>query len=134
MKIMSLVRKPGIVENALLVLAGIYLFVTPWLYSNTDVKAIAWNAWIAGAALAVLAVVAGALSYARRRSELMGGEILDAVFAAGAVWLFISPWVLGFTAMTAAAWSVWIVGIVVAGVALYSVYDVQTHALPMATA
>jgi drug/metabolite transporter (DMT)-like permease len=130
MKIMSLVRKPGIVGNVLLVVAGAFLFVTPWIYGNTGVRDIAWNAWIAGAALAVLAVVTTALTFAHHKSEVLAAEILDAVFAAGAVWMFISPWVLGFTAITAAAWSIWVVAVVVAAVALFSVYDVQTHALP----
>ncbi|HKN48615.1 MAG TPA: SPW repeat protein [Actinomycetota bacterium] len=107
-----------------------YLFLSPWFYDLTGNRASAWNAWIGGGALAVLAIAAMVLTYTRRKREVMGAEILDAIFAAGAVWLFVSPWVLGFSAVTAAAWNVWIVGVAVAVISLFSVYDVQTHQLP----
>lgn len=128
---MRAIKKSGIVENGLLMLGGVYLFVSPWLFSTFDNNA-KWNAWIGGAALAVLAIVAGALAYMNRRKEVIGAEILDGVFAAGAVWLFVSPWVLTFSAITAAAWGAWIVGVAVAAISLYSVYDVQTNLLPQA--
>ncbi len=46
---------------------------------------------------------------------------LDLFFAAC---LFISPWVLGFTGETAAAWTAWLTAIVIAGLALAAI--VQT--------
>lgn len=128
---MRSIKKAGIVENALLMLGGVYLFVSPWLFSTFDNSA-KWNSWIGGAALAVLAIVAGGLAFMNRRQEAIGAEALDGVFAAGAVWLFVPPWVLTFSAITAAAWSAWIVGVAVAAISLYSVYDVQTHLLPQA--
>lgn len=35
-------------------------------------------------------------------------------------WLFISPWVLGFTGSSAAAWNAWILGLIVAALALWA--------------
>lgn len=122
----------GVMENGLLALGGIYLFLTPWLFSTTGRFASEWNAWIGGAALTVLAIVAAVMTLTTRRAEILGAEILDALFVAGGVWLFVSPWVLGFSALTAAAWNAWGIGIGVALVSLYSVYDLQEHFLPQA--
>jgi hypothetical protein len=38
-----------------------------------------------------------------------------------AVILFVSPWVLGFTAETAAAWTAWVTGIVIAILAIAAI-------------
>lgn len=42
----------------------------------------------------------------------------DWVNLALAVWLFISPWVLGFAGLPGAAWNAWIVGV---GVAVFAI-------------
>lgn len=34
------------------------------------------------------------------------------------LWLFVSPWVLGFARLEAAAWNCWLVGVVVAAVSV----------------
>jgi len=38
-------------------------------------------------------------------------------------WLFLSPWILGFTGTSAAAWSAWIVGALVVIFALWTLSD-----------
>jgi hypothetical protein len=42
---------------------------------------------------------------------------LEVIPAALGVILFVSPWLFGFTAVTALAWSAWIIGILVVVVA-----------------
>jgi len=123
-------RITGVVENAVLAAGGIYLFLTPWLYGTTGHLASEREAWIGGGALAVLAILAAVMDFINRPAEFFGAEILDAVLVAGAVWLFVAPWVLGYSALTAAAWNGWGVGIGVALVSLYSIYDLQEHLLP----
>jgi len=50
-------------------------------------------------------------------------EWVNAILGA---WLFIAPWVLGFTGTSAAAWSAWIVGALVVIFALWSLSDKAT--------
>ena len=50
-----------------------------------------------------------------RKTEQVAVDVLNAV--AGAV-LFLSPWLFGFAAESAAAWNAWIIGALVALVAL----------------
>lgn len=125
-------RITGVIENGVLAVGGVYLFLTPWLFSTTGHFGSEWNAWIAGVALTLLAVLAAVMDYTNRPGETFWAEVLDAVFVLGAVWIFVAPWVLGFSALSAAAWNAWGVGIGVALVSLYSVYDVQEHLQPQA--
>lgn len=62
-----------------------------------------WNAWILGVIIFLVSV--SALS----RMEFWQ-ERINAVLG---IWVFIAPWVLGFTALAAAAWDHWIVGALV---------------------
>jgi hypothetical protein len=58
--------------------------------------------------LGVLVALAGLLNAPMR--EAGGLELIPAVLA---VILFVSPWVFGFTAVTALAWYAWIIAILV---------------------
>jgi hypothetical protein len=42
-----------------------------------------------------------------------------------AIWLFISPWTLGYSAITAASWNAWIVGVVLFVLSLASLTQFQ---------
>jgi uncharacterized membrane protein HdeD (DUF308 family) len=85
--------------------------VLSFLWVDTDNTAM-WTMIVLGALIAL----DGLLSLAM--PGLVYGEGLQIVLGA---LLFISPWVLGFTELTAASWSSWIVGaltVVVGAVAL----------------
>jgi len=108
---------------------AVWLFISPWAVNfggnpaewggatpgpvNAVAAAASWNAWIVGVALFLLA--ASALS----RLELWQEW---ACLALGA-WLFVAPWVLGFTVLSAAAWDHRVVG---ALVALLSICDLSS--------
>ncbi len=47
-------------------------------------------------------------------------EWLNVVLGA---WLFLSPWILGFTSTSAAAWSAWILGALIVVFAVWALYD-----------
>jgi hypothetical protein len=94
-------------------LLGVGLFASPWLFGFADAAGIAWHAWIAGVALAVLA----GLSLAREQLRLW---VSWATLAIG-VWLILAPWIVGFSAITAAMWSHLIVGVIMAVIALLEV-------------
>jgi hypothetical protein len=83
---------------------GVVLFVTPFVFGETADRVAASTAYTLG----VLIALAGLLNAAMM--EAGGLELVPAVLA---VILFLSPWVFGFTAVTALAWSAWIIAILV---------------------
>ncbi|TIN23849.1 MAG: hypothetical protein E5Y31_17875 [Mesorhizobium sp.] len=92
-----------------LVLA-ICLFVSPWIIGFAAETAPAWNAWIVGAVLGVMAL-ATLTAFA---------EWEEWVSIVLGLWLIVSPWLLGFVAnamathvilgvlvVAASGWAVW---------------------------
>ena len=101
-----------------LVLA-VWLFISPWVLgfaaggtgtpvSGGSVNAPAWDAWIFGVITAIVSL--WAMSQFAAWQEWVGLII--------GIWLFVAPWVLGFSGLQNAAWDHWIVGILVFVVAL----------------
>lgn len=83
---------------------GVILFVTPFVFGDTSQSVPASVAYVLG----VLIALGGLLNVAMNR---VGGlEFIPSVLA---VILFISPWIFGFTAVTALAWSAWIIAILI---------------------
>ena len=78
--------------------------VTPFAFSENLSSNAAWTAYVMG----VLIVLSGI--FAASRSEADQSEWLPIVLG---VILFVSPWVLAFTATTSLAWSAWIIGVLV---------------------
>ncbi|MHB1416320.1 MAG: SPW repeat protein [Chloroflexota bacterium] len=98
-------------------IAGAWLFVSPWVLVTTFDAASSWNAWAVGAAVFLVAL--WALYYP-------GSRIAEWINAALGAWLFISPWVLGFVVVaTSQAWNAWITGFVVFWVALWALWRMQ---------
>ncbi len=91
--------------------AGAWLFITPWVYATTVHAGTAWNAWLLGAAMLIVAL------WALGVPDSPVPEWINAVFGA---WTFIAPWVLGFAVLSAAAWNAWVVGAVVLILALWA--------------
>jgi len=104
-----------------------WLFLSPWILGFTvgvanqgeavaaGFSAAAWNAWVLGIVIAALALWA-AFQFAEWHDWANG--ILG-------VWLIVSPWILGFAAMTAAVWNHVIVGLLIAALALWEVWEVR---------
>lgn len=90
------------------VVLGAWLFLSPWILAFTSSAAGAWNAWILGIAVAVVAL--WSLSAPTSRAA----EWWEAALGA---WTFVAPWLLGFHG--AAAWNAWVVGFVVVILALW---------------
>ena len=84
------------------IIFGVALFVTPFVFGDTSQGTAATTAYILGALL----VLAGLLAAAMR--EANGAEWIPVVLG---VITFISPFVFGFTAVTAIAWAAYIVGV-----------------------
>jgi uncharacterized membrane protein HdeD (DUF308 family) len=83
-------------------LLGVVMFVTPFVFGNTSQTTAAYTAYLLG----VLLFVSGL--YAAAMGEASSVEVIPVVLG---VITFIAPWVLGFTAVTALAWSAWIIGV-----------------------
>lgn len=77
------------IPNALSLMLGIWLFVSPWVYGGVG-NAGALNGWIIGASIAILAAIrfGEAPVPLRLVSALLG------------VWVFVSPWVYGYAGNT----------------------------------
>lgn len=81
---------------------GVLLFISPWVFAAAQGTS-GWDAWIVGVIGVILALIAlGALAAAT------AVEVISVILG---VWLFISPWVLGFSTSTGEAWTAWIIGI-----------------------
>ncbi|MEJ2287766.1 MAG: SPW repeat protein [Deinococcales bacterium] len=92
-------------------IAGAWLFVSPWILGYTGVTVAAWGAYVLGAAVVVAALWAMTARQARNPEYI--GALLGAL-------VFISPWVLGYTAERIARLDAWIVGAVIVVASLWA--------------
>lgn len=89
-------------QDWLNLLLGAWLVASPWVLNYKEsLPGAARNAWIAGSAIAILAVAA--LSIPKSWEEVLN-------FILGA-WVLASPWVLGFSTDNAAVLNAAIVGL-----------------------
>jgi hypothetical protein len=99
------------------VVLGAIMFVTPFVFGETSQTVAASAAYVLG----VLLVLAGLGNAATAKAG--GLEIVPAILA---VILFVSPWIFGFTAVTALTWSAWIAAILVV-LAIGSLYPITSR-------
>lgn len=97
-------------RDAINLVLGIWLLVSPLALAYTAQTAPAWNAYGVGV---VIAVLSAAALWQFQKWE----EWLSAVLGA---WLVVSPWVLGFGVDHIATWNQIIVGIAVGIFAFWS--------------
>jgi|SRR5579884_659715 len=84
-------------------LAGIWLFISPWVYGfSGDMNA--WNAWIVGFVIAVLAAV---------RLAAPAQSWLSWINCVLGIWTFFTPWIYGFTGDTARLVNSLVIGVIV---------------------
>jgi hypothetical protein len=76
--------------SSLAVLAGLWLFLSPWIYGSYG-NSSAWNSWIIGALICMFALV--------RRSRPAATSLSWFNSALG-LWIFVSPWVYGYAGGT----------------------------------
>lgn len=97
-------------QDPVSVIAGAWLAVSPWVFSYQMESQPMWNAVIVGILMALIAL------YALFQVSAWE-EWLNFVLAA---WLIASPWVLGFSAHTAAMLNAVIVGALVVVLSLWA--------------
>jgi uncharacterized membrane protein HdeD (DUF308 family) len=84
------------------IIFGVALFVSPIVFGDTSQATATTTAYILG----VLLVLGGLLAAAMREANQV--EWIAVVLG---VITFISPFVFGFTAVTAVAWAAWVLGV-----------------------
>lgn len=97
-------------DNWVTAIIGIWLFLTPWLFSEVSLYAgtgVAMNFWIVGGAIAILSFLA--------LQRLQAWE--EGINIALGVWMFLSPWILGFSSSRVLLWNALISGVLVAALA-----------------
>jgi hypothetical protein len=99
------------------VVLGLWFAATPWILGYAGLTGALWSGLITGLVVAVLAALA--LPQGRQ----MWAEWLSLV---AAVWMFISPWVVGFASNTVALWDALIVAVLVAIAALWLIVSPGT--------
>jgi hypothetical protein len=100
---------------------GVWLVLSPWALGFVAETRPTWNAWILGVIIAVAAIAA---LFAFQEWE----EWVNAVLG---LWLIVSPWVLGYSAMVAAAmWNQVVVGLIVAALAAWAIWDARHRVAP----
>jgi hypothetical protein len=82
---------------------AIWLFISPWVLSFAGQQNPSWDAWIVGVIVAVLSIAA-------LTQVQVWEEWINLLLGA---WLFISPWVLGFSGNATISWNAWIVGVLI---------------------
>lgn len=82
----KLSEMPQVQDWGDLTIGGV-LFISPWALNFTDLSAPAWNAWICG--LVIMIMAAYSLFVALREWEHWNGIVIGG-------WLMAAPWVLGF--------------------------------------
>jgi len=96
---------------AVSLVAGAWLFFSPWLLGYTAVAVATWMSYVLGAAIFAAAL------WAVMAREPRNAELITAVLGALA---FVSPWLLGFMSEPAARMDAWLVGAVVVVAALWA--------------
>jgi len=94
---------------------GLWLIASPWLLGYVATTAAFYNAIALGVIIAVVAVAA-LVAFHAWEEWAMG--VLG-------LWLIVSPWLLGFTAVTAALANQIIVGLIVTALAFWTAYEAQ---------
>jgi SPW repeat-containing protein len=95
---------------------GIILFIAPWFTVTWSHGNSSWNAWILG----VLIVLAALWALATPSNVVP--HWINLIFG---IWVFISPWVLGYAALSAIAWAAWIIGALVVILSVWTIVETQ---------
>jgi hypothetical protein len=90
------------------VLAGIWLFVSPWVYQSYAAE---WNNWIVGALIVLFAAI-------RLSSPFGTRGVSIANFLLGA-WTFASPWIYGYAGDTGQLINSLCIGVIVFVLGVY---------------
>jgi hypothetical protein len=78
---------PATGASFLALLAGLWLFLSPWIYGSYE-NSSAWNSWIIGALIFLCAL------FRRRQPTATSMSWFNSILG---IWTFLSPWIYGYT-------------------------------------
>ena len=99
-------------QDGVSVLVGVWLLISPWVLGYYGIAAAMWNSVVLGV---IFAVAAGAAVLKFHEWEEWVNVVLGA-------WLIVSPWLLNYAVMGAAAWNHVIVGLLVLVLSSWSIW------------
>jgi cation transport ATPase len=102
----DLFERKEAVADIISLLAGVLLFIAPWVMGYSTIAVPAWTAWVSGAVVVAMAYIA-LTSYANF------AEWEEWIEAAVGIWVVAAPWALGFAANMTAMYVHVVLGIVV---------------------
>jgi hypothetical protein len=112
---MTLSNNESTAVNGINAVLGLVLLISPWIFGYTGETMAAWNAWICGVAIAVIA--AAALSQRQTWEEWVNLVL--------GLWVVASPWILGFDGLTNATWPHVVIGLIVAVLAAVELWMIN---------
>lgn len=86
------------------IIVGLGLLLSPWYLGYAAETTAAWNAWVVGAAVILIAFAA---IWAFHQAEEWANVVLG-------LWAIIAPWTLGFSGIATAMWAHVIGGLAIA--------------------
>lgn len=92
------------------VAVGVWLFGSPWAFKYLEVDLAAWNAFIVGSLIVLLAFI-------ELNVPKFWEEGISMVLG---LWMIVSPWVLGFASHGLAMWNAIAVGAIVLAFAIWA--------------
>lgn len=109
--------------SALMIVAGIWLFLSPFLFDFGGNGAAFWNSLIAGAAITLFGAVRewadrDMNSWASWMNILLG------------IWLILAPFILAYADLALPLWNTVVVGMVIAGLGTLTVGQTPSSRVP----
>lgn len=105
-------------QDQLILLLGLWLFITPWVFTYPIPSPQAWNAFVAGAVIAILAAFELYKTY-------FWAVVVNLLLG---IWVAISPWVMKVASDRELMWNELIVGVAVIVLALWEMRtDPELH-------
>jgi uncharacterized membrane protein YiaA len=100
---------------------AIWLILSPFLLGFSTMTVALWNALIVGAALLVLDIWAANIQQSEGLEQ--GLSWIDTILG---IWLFLSPFILGFTAAPVVMWNALIVGVIVVVLSVWAAFSARS--------
>nr|HET6901364.1 SPW repeat protein [Ktedonobacteraceae bacterium] len=95
---------------------GVILFIAPWFTVSWSHMNSSWDAWILGVVIVLVSL------WALATPGTIVPKVINLILG---IWVFISPWILGFAYMAGIAWSAWIIGALVIILSAWALTQMQ---------
>jgi hypothetical protein len=97
-------------QDAVNLVLGAWLALSPLVLGYAARNDAAWNAYLVGAAIVIMA--ASAIWYFQQWEEWINALL--------GLWLIVSPWIIGYSALEVPLWNQVVVGVLTAGLAIWA--------------